>query len=542
MKMKKYLLFGFATLAMAVSCTEFRNEDPVEILPSDETPTVSLVETTADGVYSMTATITAPEGTTYYSYLVAEGEADASYTASALYSLTYSGLDQAAVKYATTPTTTLDFEDLSPDVTYTLYAVAGNEQGFTSEVATTSIKISNQETPAPSSFSYSNGVMSVTFSEPITLASDAVVTASVYAQSTFVEEVEITTDGLSVDGSTLNITAPEVYAAAYVYFTWDEGIVVNSASTSAPAYSGSSIVFQETPVNFDLYIGTKDDNGDFVVDENGDYVEADGSTIYFSSNSDVVALFTDGTEIDAYGTGGATYTIYESGKTVTYTLTAGTDYGLAESYTTVTAFFPEEPTYGATASISFDAGAFVDVYGNISNAISTGDIYYRSRSLDADCILGTYTLAGVSYWDGYLDEGAVVTISSTTEGSETTYTMEGLCYGTGSAVTITFNEHSGTISIADWQEISTYNYDGVDYPIYFANADDYDDVTFDYVDADTFTSSDKWWGYYIDSLGWYEVYETATLSRVEVSSDSATTSSVALPVRDNFVETRFINK
>ncbi|MFR9502755.1 MAG: hypothetical protein SNG38_09300 [Rikenellaceae bacterium] len=227
MKMKKYLLFGFATLAMAVSCTEFRNEDPVEILPSDETPTVSLVETTADGVYSMTATITAPEGTTYYSYLVAEGEANASYTASALYSLTYSGLAQAAVKYATAPTTTLDFADLSSDVTYTLYAVAGNEQGFTSEVATTSIKISNQETPTPSSYNYSNGVMSITFSEPITLVSDAVVKASVFAEyiSIAVDEFEISGDDLSVDGSTLKIATPSVHPAAYVNFTWTEGIV-----------------------------------------------------------------------------------------------------------------------------------------------------------------------------------------------------------------------------------------------------------------------------------------------------------------------------
>ncbi|MFR9530957.1 MAG: hypothetical protein SNH05_06295, partial [Rikenellaceae bacterium] len=313
--------------------------------------------------------------------------------------------------------------------------------------------------------------------------------------------------------------------------------VVNSANTSTPAYVQNGIYYQETPVNFNLYIGTKDENGDFVVDENGDYVEADGSTIYFSDNSDVVALFTDGTDIYGYGTGAATCTILESGKTILYDLTADVDYGLAESNATVTVYFPEVPTYGATASISFAAGAFMDVYGNVSNAVSTGDIYYRSRSLSNDDVVGSYSLYGYSgYYGQWIEE--TITITSSTGRNGGLY-VNGLfdIYGEdiASSIPVTLNEHSGDLSIADWQLISSdwelsgdyYFLDGT-YSVYFANYSSYDDIVFTF-DGDSY-SSDMYWGYYLDGVDDYGFYDVYTYSEIwENATISSLLSAKTLP-------------
>ncbi|MFR9504315.1 MAG: hypothetical protein SNH73_07725 [Rikenellaceae bacterium] len=542
--MKKYLLFGFATLAMAVGCTEFRSEDPIAVDTTDVTPSISFEETTSvvdgEAVYSIEATITAAEGTSYYSYLVASGDA-AELNATSLLKVSYSDLASATVSYDATPSTTIPVS-ASPNTTYTVYAVAANEQGQVGSIVTKTITTSNLDTPYPVSFDYDEaaGVMYVDFSEDVTVGASAAVTATVtaiYATAT-IDEITIAASDLSiVDGCTLAIALPELHPGANVALTWGEGVVENSASTPAPACADSSIAYQVTPVNFDLFVGVKNDDGSFQTSDDGSYVEQDGSTIYFSDNSDIVALFTDGTELAIYGDGGATCSIYDGSKTTSYTLSAGSDYGAA-SLTAIVAYFPEDLNYGATAAFSFAEGAFEDIYGNLSNAISTDDIYYRSRALSSADVVGTYMLYGNSYYYGATNEsdyGAYVTISATTSRGTTTYTISGLCFGSTEELTMSFSEHSGSISIDDWQLIDYYNYGGTDYPIMIYNCDADAAIEFVYTDGVTFTS-DTWWAYYIEGLGYYDVYMTSALIKVDAPAASAAVSSAGINLPRNYVE------
>ncbi len=538
MKMKKYLLLALASFGFAVGCTEFRNEDSIAVDTTDVTPTISLVESTSvdeDGanVYSITATITAVEGTSYYSYLIASGDA-AELDATALLKKSYSDLSEAVVKYDAESPSTVVTVSADPNAIYTLYAVAANEQSQVGEIVTASITTSNQETPYPTAFEYDAeaGVMYVAYSEAITLGASAEVTATVYAYyiADALETITIPTEDLSIDGGTdLVIALPELYAGSIVYLNWAEGIVENSSSTPAPAYEGTSIYYQVANQNFDIYVGTKGEDGAIEVDEEGAYVEQDGETIYFISNSDLVALFTDGTSIYKYGDGGATCVIVDGSVSTTYTLTAGSDYGLYGAYTALTAYFPAELNYGATASISFDEGAFEDMYGNESNAVSTGAIYYRSRGLSGDSVLGTYILSGYSYFDEATinegDYGGVVTIAATEDGG---YTISGLCYGAESELEMTFNEHSGSIFIGDWQFIDYYKYDdyGTDYSFMTCNAEADASIEFVYSDGVTYSCS-TWWGYYLDGAGgYYEVYTSSSLVKFE-ADPAATPAAVS---------------
>lgn len=556
-------MLSSAALALAVGCTEYRVDDPISVVDAESAPTVTISDTSAvvevtdeDGTYevnsySFKAVVTAPEGTAYYSYLIVEGEGSAEdVNATSLLKLGYDGLAEGTVCFdSENPSTEIELDGLDPDMVVTIYAVLSNTQGSVSEVSVATCSLKNLESPYLDDYYYSSaaGVMLLIYSEPVTLSGDVSITATVRSSylDSVMDTITIEAEDMSMyDEYTVMVTLPETYASSSVFLTWDEGLAYNSADVDTPAQA-KGVAYTVPAVNFDLYVGVKLEDGSIEKlteedDEDGtSYYVSSTETVYFSDDSDVVRLYTDGIEIYGYEAD-ATCIFYESGKTTYYDLTGGSDFGaIGPDYTTIVAYFPADLSYGATAEITFEEGAFVDAYGNLSNAISTGDIYYRSRDLDVDDIAGTYNLKGVSYWDELgeynsngvvTDEESTVTIAVTTSGkganASTVVTIEGLFYGESVALTTTFNEHSGVLAIPHLQDTDCdYNYQGDDYDIYFANANDESDIEFTLQDDGSFTC-DHWWGYYISGLGWFDVYMYSTLTPTVASPASALSTKI----------------
>ncbi len=554
--MKKYLLFGFATLAFAASCTEFRNEDAIEVDTTDVTPVVSIKETskeieeTEDSpafiAYSIEATVSAAESTTYYSYLLATGEA-AELDPAALMKGSYSDLANGVVKYdAESPSTVISF-NAEPNAAYTIYAVAANVQGQIGSVVTASLVTSNQETPVVADFAYDEeaATMSVLFSEPIKLSATAAVTATAYdADAEWAATSEIAAADISLaDESTVVIALPEFYAGSIVTLSWAEGFVFNSATTKCPACN-EEVGYEVASKNFDITVGFIDEEeGDVAIDpdsEDGAYLAQDGSTIFFSDEPAIPVFFTDGTNIAAYGEGAATCTIYDGTMTTEYQLASGVDYKLIGSYQLIGAAFPAEVNFGATAEISFEEGAFLDKYGNKSNAVSTGDIYYRSRMLDVADVEGSYWVTGYSVAsDGEVIDTIIEVKVTDAEACE--LSISGLFYGYAEeSVAATFSPHSGSIFIADFQYLTAMDVtlSGVLSDIYFANAEGEFDVEFAYSEDFNYSAVNAW-GYYVDGMGFMEIYSSSNFT--PAGDDAGGATPMAASVKEfskpvNFVE------
>ena len=423
--MKKILFSFLAVAALSVSCTKFA-EDPKIDFEAAAAPTVT-AKTVADD--QIEVTVSAQDGTSWFSYIVAEGEAEAlnasnllqgKYASSAV---TY-GEDNtsaaAVLDFKKTTSVKLTIDGLDSNTPYTVYAVASNAQGVVSEVATATTVTTDETEPDIVDFASQEDedgslLFQLVFDDPIKLSGTGSVTAHFYAvyggadaAGNLVEQksVEIPAEELLASGENVLVTIPaaENIPGAIVALTYPEGLVVNGLGAKCPAFDDAvvtaalktnGIAGQYDNVSFKL---SKNKDGDKADDGKG---EADAD-----ADADGPEVFTDWTKLvmlsyaqDKYALADLTddaavkITVVDgNGRTVSYD---GQQLGLIDEKTVGVAL-DEDPGYGVSISYTIAAGSIVDIYGNENEEFTVTDGYYCSYGYTLDDILGTYSLTGKS--------------------------------------------------------------------------------------------------------------------------------------------------
>lgn len=423
--MKKILFSILAVAALSVSCTKFA-EDPKIDFDEAAAPAVT-AKTVADD--QIEVTVTAQDGTSWFSYIVAAGEAQALNATNLLQgkyasaALTY-GADKtpaaAVLDFAKTTKVSLKIDGLNSNTPYTVYAVATNAQGVVSEVATATTVTTDETAPVLDDYAFLEDedgslLFQIVFDDPVKLSGKGSVTAHFFAlyggadaEGNLVEQksVEISSDALVTVDNSLIVTVPasEYIPGAIVAVTYPQGIVVNALGAECAAFDDTAITEElETDALAGLYENvsfslSKNKDGDKADDGKGEAdadAGADGPEVFtdwtklvmvsYAQNEYPLADFTDDAAVKITVVDG-------NGRTVSYD---GQQFDLVGDKAVGVAL-DEDPGYGVSISYNIAAGSIVDIYGNENLDFTVTDGYYCSYGYTIDDILGTYTLTGES--------------------------------------------------------------------------------------------------------------------------------------------------
>ena len=166
-KVFEYLAIFSAAAFVVFSCKPM----PEDNSHVDEVVKAPAVNITVSNITDYSATVTiAPAGAAnYYAFVVDESDTDdtAQLDAKSLYANKYSSVANGLVKYATSNSTTLELDDLDPNTTYQIYAVAGSTTGVVGEIANASFLTTDAGTPKAGTPSRKENVVTVKFSEDV---------------------------------------------------------------------------------------------------------------------------------------------------------------------------------------------------------------------------------------------------------------------------------------------------------------------------------------------------------------------------------------
>lgn len=279
--MKKiYIVLSVALLASA-ACTKFKEETtPAGLDATVAAPSIEQVaddELDTDNAFKVK--ITPAGGNNYYSFVVVKGTL--SCDAETLLTLGYEKKSVTVKKIvdeveADVPLsgsflssaqadTTVHAYSLTPNTTYTVYAVANDKNGVLSKVSSLAITTTDKVAPTTyynkkfnfSSSNLEDGTMVLTFDDPVSFT-DALKDGSAKFYATYLSAnathlddgytefdqiftAPIPVDSLSVSGANVSIQVPERIPGAAVLITYDAGVVVNGTKleNEANAYGGA---------------------------------------------------------------------------------------------------------------------------------------------------------------------------------------------------------------------------------------------------------------------------------------------------------------
>lgn len=408
--MKKILISILAVAAAAVSCTKFAEDAPIDFkdATAPEVKAVTLADDKID------VTVTAKEGTSFFSYIVAEGVAS-EINASTLLKGEYSS---DAIEYGEEPVAeVLDYKNaqsvnitidgLAANTPYTVYAVASNAQGVISEVAVATAVTTDGTDPiivaAAAEETDEVLVFTISFNDVLKLGEGSVTAdfLGFYAEPgtdgnlVAQKSVTIANDALAVSGKNFIVTIPaeEYIPGAIVALSYPEGIVTNALGAACAALNSSvsaegkatGIATSYKAVTFPLSVY---EDGKTPEDEELPIAFTDWETFRMDSYAQWDYTLAD------YGDEAAvTIAVADAnGRTVTY---SGKQFGIT-SDNSVAVLLDEDPGFGVTVSYTIAAGSILDIYGNSSEELVVEDRYLRSYGYTADDIIGVYTVTGLS--------------------------------------------------------------------------------------------------------------------------------------------------
>lgn len=436
--MKKILLSIFAVAALSASCAKFVEDAPIDF-KTVEAPAVS-IKTVADDAIDVT--VTAKEGTLFFSYIVTKGAAgqiDAelllkgkAYKASALkYKVIAEKEGEDPVEktaagvldFSKEQTVKLSIGGLSSNSAYTVYAVASNAQGVVSEVAAAITTTTDGTAPQllldKVNFTEKDSVLvvAIPFDDPVVLSGKGSVTAHFYAiytkpgedgnlveKKSFVLSKE--NECLKTDGKTLyGIVPKEEYTpGALVTFGLPAGVVANALGADCAAFEdvavntegkSEGILAKYKTVTFKLSVNEDGDKEDGGIGAAGGEEDEEGPEIFKDWKKLTMLSYSQSTYPLAVKGKNAKLTVSvvdANGRTVSY---SGKNYGTPDGKK-IAAFLDEDPGYGVYVSYKIAAGSFLDIYGNTNEEFSVEKGYYCSYGYKIEDILGTYTVSGLS--------------------------------------------------------------------------------------------------------------------------------------------------
>ncbi|MDR0865399.1 MAG: hypothetical protein LBO74_10785 [Candidatus Symbiothrix sp.] len=544
--MKKYLAYITVCAAIfAVGCTDFGEENQLTL---PDAPLVAISNVVAEEAGNSITFTVAPAGTAgYYSWVVVESElTDSTISADRVLKLLEAGKANGLINYADKQSATITVENLTPFTVYQIYAVAASPDGVVSAVQNTHIRtLDDGSKPTPEAVAVADTTVTLTFHEPLRLGSGKVF-VSYFAKNTLSganplvvapgyedynpQNIVIQASALSINGNALVIKLPAAPAGAYASITYEAGAVTDLQGNLSSAFTAKA----DTLVNG---------------------APARGITVHLANktwalhsefeelNPDTVATFAEWEDliIPAYPDEGIavakkvativpTVIYHEPGKT---TIVEVTSWGRVSG---IPAFLlPEEPARGATVDLVVPAGAYEDVYGNTSKALTVEGNYLYSYGYTLADIVGTYDIAVTSYWDGPLTEAGIVIEKAA---DSDTLLVKNLL-DTGTEIKAVFDPVAGLLILDDEQLLLAdvnFGASGTG-DIYFVNADASAPVVFKVPVAGTITSPAQMWGYYIDPLGWYDVYTESVWTRTSTDTSAAPASLRASKVIQTKIHT-----
>src|SRR5690554_732816 len=538
--MKRFLLYLLiVAIAFATSCTDFGTENQLT-LPS--APSVEISSITAES-QSITFTL-APSGTAgYYSYLVVESaESDSTLQADQILKQTASGKAKDLINYEEESTKTIVISDLTPYTVYQIYAVASSTDGVVSEITNKNIRTKDDGgLPSPASVSLADSTVTITFGEPIQSGTGKLY-VSYFAKNTLSgskplvikpgfeefnpQDIEVDRERLTVSGRTLKVKLPAAPAGAYASITYDAGVVLDLEGNASNAYirKADTLINGAPSRGLTVRLATEQ----WSLRSEFEDVKPDTLVSFTDwSNLEIFALPETGTTVSKrISSKTPTVNYKEVNKNTTVNVT---EWGVANGLPLF--YLPEEPNFGSILDLSIPEGAFEDVYGNVNNALMIKDNYLYSYGYDFEDVVGTYDIDVVSNWDGTLTETGIV-IEKDVD-SDTLLIKNLLSPGT--VIKGAFDPTFGTITVEDWQLLRkdvNFGDNGLR-NIMFVNYEDGVSVVFK-VPTPGIITTDMNWGYYIDGLGWWDLYLSSTWTRTSTSTEP---SGVPSSVDNNFMQT-----
>lgn len=438
--MKKILFSIFAVAVVAVSCTKFAEDEPIEFKEASA-PAVT-AETLADD--QIKVTVTAEQGTSFFSYLVAKGaakEIDAEALLegkSSLTALTYkvpvegkedeTKTASAVVNYTEAQSAALTITGLSSNTAYTIYAVASNAQGKVSTVVTATATTTDGTAPELVIKKFEGVqkdsllVFSIPFDDPVVLGKNPEVGAHFLSRYDGTEyegyfyfkkqkSVNIPVDSLEVSGNVLYVSIPkeEYIPGAWVSVTYTEGTVENALGAGCAAFekadaayaaSADKVIYngicaQYKNVAFKISLN---EDGDAVVDDTvgkaDEDEEEEAEPEIFSDWKTLVMKSYAQTKyplavklkktvaisvVDANER-----TVSYAGKQLSFMDDANGIIGVA---------LDEDPGFGTYVSYTIEEGTIADIYGNTNENFTVEDGYFCSYGYTVDDVIGTYMVA-----------------------------------------------------------------------------------------------------------------------------------------------------
>lgn len=440
--MKKIFYSILAVAALSVSCTKFAEDGTIDFKET-ASPEVT-AKTLADD--QIEVSVTAKEGMSFFSYIVAKGAAvqtDAETLLkgkSSLVALKYKITDEdgetiekiaaEVLDYTKVQDVKLTIGGLASNTAYTVYAVASNAQGVVSEVAVATVTTTDGTAPqllldkVQSQEKDSVLLVALQFDDPIALSGKGGVTAHFYAAYTTPDAegnlvaqktVELTKENecLEAEGDILYITIPktEYTPGAIVTFTYPAGIVTNALGAECAAFEDAGVTAKrETDgiaatyktVSFKISVnedGDKEEDGNAPAEGEGGEEEEDGP-IVFTDWEELVMLSYSQSAYPLEGTDESaevTVSVVDANdRTVTYK---------AQTFKAIDTkkigvILNEDPGYGVYVSYKIAAGSFLDIYGNTNDEFSVEKGYYCSYGYTVDDVIGTYSVTSRNAYTG----------------------------------------------------------------------------------------------------------------------------------------------
>ena len=472
---------------------------------------------------SLTFTLTPKGEAAYYSYLVDQADAPQALDSSTIYSLGYDGaVAEGIIKWTSEKTSsTVTIDELEPNTTYQIYAVAGSPTGVPSSVAVANARTSDGVNPSHASFSSKGNVVTISFSEGVTRGEGAVTiayyatnTAEFYSDPQPVGTLTAAAEDIVSDGSsTVTVTVNGVPAGALYTVSLAAGAFKDSAGNSSKALESGVTITEEGPAPKNIYGQIPAVAFEIAP------VEDD---VFTDPSLPITTTIGSEYELSGYGKGTASVVFQNAVKTTEIALTAGSDFGLMSTDGTIAVILPENPERGDDVILTIGEGAFLDIYGN-GNAEWTATLKY-SYGYTMEDIVGEYVASGASAVDGntyYLTEGADSFVTITEDDSEEgcNVAISGI-YSNDAKIYGHFDFDSGILSIPDLQYLTDVYLQGVAFELYFANYSDEVPVNMTVVQSGMIQSSEPWMLYLPDAGGYLDVYSATQMTRQDQTSQT----------------------
>ena len=413
-KVLTYLSALVAGAALVFSCTPL----PEDNSHVDEVVKAPAVDITVSGIGDYGATVTiAPTGAAaYYSYVIDESAEAEDLDPDALYAGKYSSVAQGLVKYATSSSKTVILDDLKPNTTYQVYAVAGSTTGVVGDIVVKSFTTGDTGNPEISATQRSENVVAAAYSEAVTYDKSKPATAKYYAYNLAeISDGELVSNGevgdasvsVSVNGSvvyftvTLDGTNP-LPDGAYFTVAYPEGAFVDAVGNPAPGMNHVTGLTSSGTLGFGGLYGRIPVKAFELVDDE------EKEIVVPSERNQVYQIPEDVELYEMSRTAAATITVVSTtaskNSTVEYKLVSNQDWGYVPSMGGAVVFYPSdfEISGGDNFTVKIGAGSFVDIYGNGNAELEHSYLYSFNYKLED--IYGTYQNSGETVFSSKSDE------------------------------------------------------------------------------------------------------------------------------------------